>query len=202
MQTRSGRRSATQSTPRSTACPPRDGTPRWKSERWAIRSPSSSAGRPGTPSSSTRSRAQPASNAPHASPAAAAIAPLRASQPIAEADEREAGERDDDDLIASLPLVPVLLDLVGRRASAVRAVVLAVPLRELGPVDAGLLVPVVDDRPHADQPGESQTDDRNELPPQERPHWPKIRLRRGARRLPRRNPPLHVLDAEARRNLR
>ncbi len=33
MQTRSGCRSAAQSTPRSTARAPRDGTPRWKSER-------------------------------------------------------------------------------------------------------------------------------------------------------------------------
>ena len=44
--TRSGFRSAVQSTARSTACAPRDGTPRWKSERCAMRRPSSSGGSP------------------------------------------------------------------------------------------------------------------------------------------------------------
>ena len=63
-QTRSGCRSATQSTARSTARAPRDGTPRWKSERCAIRRPSSSGGSPGSASSRTRRRTQPASNQP------------------------------------------------------------------------------------------------------------------------------------------
>src|SRR5437868_1640566 len=44
MQTRSGCRSSTQATALSAACAPREGTPRWKSERWAIRRPSSSDG--------------------------------------------------------------------------------------------------------------------------------------------------------------
>ncbi len=46
MQTRSGFRSSTQSTASRTARRPREGTPRWRSERCAIRSPSSSAGTP------------------------------------------------------------------------------------------------------------------------------------------------------------
>ena len=44
MQTRSGRRSATQATARSVAARPRDGMPRWKSERCAMRRPSSALG--------------------------------------------------------------------------------------------------------------------------------------------------------------
>ena len=52
--------------------PPAEGTPRWKSERCATRSPSSSGGSPGTGRSRTRRRTQPASNAPHPSPASAA----------------------------------------------------------------------------------------------------------------------------------
>ena len=64
MQTRSGSRETTQSTARSAATAPRDGKPRWKSERWATRRPSSSAGRPRSGSSRTRVRSQPASNQP------------------------------------------------------------------------------------------------------------------------------------------
>ncbi len=45
-QTRSGFRSTTHSTASRTARRPREGTPRWRSERCAIRSPSSSAGNP------------------------------------------------------------------------------------------------------------------------------------------------------------
>ena len=60
------------STARSTARAPRDGTPRWKSERCAMRRPSSSGGSPGTSTSSSRSRTQPASNQPQPRPAAAA----------------------------------------------------------------------------------------------------------------------------------
>ena len=71
MQIRSGRRSATQSTARSTARTPRDGTPRWKSERCAIRSPSSSRGSDGSEISWLRRRTQPASNQPHVRPPAA-----------------------------------------------------------------------------------------------------------------------------------
>ena len=54
MQTRSGFRSTTHSTASRTARRPRDGTPRWRSERCAIRSPSSSAGRPSTRTPTTR----------------------------------------------------------------------------------------------------------------------------------------------------
>src|SRR5438552_3188197 len=44
--------------------------PRWKSDRCAMRTPSSSGGSPGTGSSRASSRTQPASNQPHDSPAA------------------------------------------------------------------------------------------------------------------------------------
>src|SRR4051794_22553059 len=73
-QTRSGRRDAVHSTARRVARSPPDSTPRWKSERCAIRSPSSAGGRPGTCRSCTRSRTQPASNTPQPR-RAAAIAP-------------------------------------------------------------------------------------------------------------------------------
>ena len=46
MHTRSGSRSRVHSTALRAAVPPRPGTPRWKSDRWAIRSPSSSGGQP------------------------------------------------------------------------------------------------------------------------------------------------------------
>ena len=73
-QTRSGRRLAVHSTARSTATPPREGSPRWKSERCATRRPSSLAGSPAIGTSSVRSRTQPASNQPQAMAAAAAPA--------------------------------------------------------------------------------------------------------------------------------
>ena len=70
--TRSGFRSRAHSAACQTAPTPGDGTPRWKSERCAIRSPSSSGGSPGSSSSSSRSRTQPASSRPQPRPAAAA----------------------------------------------------------------------------------------------------------------------------------
>ena len=70
--TRSGRRSRTHSAARSTECAPREGTPRWKSDRCASRSPSSSGGNPASATSRSRRRTQPASKWPQASPAAAA----------------------------------------------------------------------------------------------------------------------------------
>ena len=72
-QTRSGSRSATQATARSVASRPRDRAPRWKSERWAIRNPTRSGGRPGISTSSTRRSSQPASNQLYASTAQAAM---------------------------------------------------------------------------------------------------------------------------------
>src|SRR5436190_3830833 len=68
-QTSSGRRSRTHSTARSTAREPREGSPRWKSDRWATRTPSSSGGSRGSTASSGRSRTQPASNQPQPTPA-------------------------------------------------------------------------------------------------------------------------------------
>ena len=74
--TKSASRDAAQSTPSFTARLPRDGTPRWKSERCAIRIPSSSAGNPAIASSSTRNLGHPASNHPQArQPSAAAPSP-------------------------------------------------------------------------------------------------------------------------------
>ena len=70
--TRSGFRSRAHSAACQTAPTPGDGTPRWKSDRCAIRSPSSSGGSPGSSSSSSRSRTQPASSRPQPRPAAAA----------------------------------------------------------------------------------------------------------------------------------
>ena len=70
MHTRSGRRDSTQSTARSTARVPRDGMPRWKSERCAILRPASPGGSPAIATSRVRVRSQPASNQPYASPAA------------------------------------------------------------------------------------------------------------------------------------
>ena len=67
MHTRSGSRPAVHSTARATAREPREGIPRWKSERWTIRSTSRS---PATGSSIRRKRTQPASNQPQPSPAA------------------------------------------------------------------------------------------------------------------------------------
>ena len=77
MHTRSGSRSRVHATARSTALAPRDGSPRWKSERWTIRMPSSSAGSAGTSTSSVRSRTQPASYQPQASAARAMPPPGR-----------------------------------------------------------------------------------------------------------------------------
>ena len=84
-QTRSGCRSATQSTARSTARTPRDGTPRWKSERCAMRRPSSSGGSPAAaargraaaPSPPRTRRRQRASAANATSPAASQTARVR-----------------------------------------------------------------------------------------------------------------------------
>ena len=78
-QTRSGRRSATHATASSAARRPRDGTPRWRSERCAMRSPSSAAGTPASSTSSTRFRSHPASNHPHAS--APATSRARSAKP-------------------------------------------------------------------------------------------------------------------------
>src|SRR5262249_38550673 len=81
---RSASRSAAHSTPSRTARPPRDGTPRWKSERCTIVIRSSSAGSPSTGSSSTRNRGHPASNQPHAmqaSPAAPSPTTTQAQVP-------------------------------------------------------------------------------------------------------------------------
>src|SRR2546423_8739064 len=75
-QTRSGSREATHSTARSTARAPREGTPRWKSERCAMRRPSSSGGSPRTGAASVRRRTHPASKWPHARAAPAAPARL------------------------------------------------------------------------------------------------------------------------------
>ena len=75
--TRSGFRSRAHSAACQTAPTPGDGTPRWKSERCAIRSPSSSGGSPGSSSSSSRSRTQPASSRPQPRPAASAPQPRR-----------------------------------------------------------------------------------------------------------------------------
>src|SRR5207249_9613663 len=72
--TRSGLRATVQRTARCTARSPRDGKPRWKSERWAIRNPASSAGRPGRETSRERSRTHPASKWPQARTPPAATA--------------------------------------------------------------------------------------------------------------------------------
>src|SRR5436309_4420602 len=93
MQTRSGRRSSTHATARSTARAPREGIPRWKSERCAIRTPSSSAGSAGSGHGSVRSRNQPASKCPQATPAAAAEAALHAMRPAAPIRGDDTGRR-------------------------------------------------------------------------------------------------------------
>jgi hypothetical protein len=65
-QTRSGRLDATQSTARALArLPHESGAPRWKSDRWPMRSPSRALGSPSMSTSSTRVRSQPASNQPY-----------------------------------------------------------------------------------------------------------------------------------------
>src|SRR5947208_8225290 len=71
--TSSGLRDVTHSTARSTACVPRDGSPRWKSDRCAMRNPASSEGSRASGTSSVRSLTQPASN--HPQPTAAPAAP-------------------------------------------------------------------------------------------------------------------------------
>ena len=68
--TRSGFRSRAQTAACQAAPIPGDGTPKWKSERCTIRSPSSSGGSPGSATSSSRSRTQPASSRPQPRPAA------------------------------------------------------------------------------------------------------------------------------------
>src|SRR5436305_2509157 len=71
---RSGSRSAVQSAARRTARSPREGKPRWRSERWTIVRPSSSPGSRSSGHSSRSSRTQPASKCPHASSAATTTA--------------------------------------------------------------------------------------------------------------------------------
>src|SRR2546430_8873883 len=71
--TSSGLRDVTHSTARSTACVPRDGSPRWKSDRCAMRNPASSEGSRASGTSSGRSLTQPASNQPQ--PTAAPATP-------------------------------------------------------------------------------------------------------------------------------
>ena len=73
---RSGCRSSTQSTARATATRPRDGKPRWKSDRCAIRRPSSSGGSPGSGQASVSSRTHPPRNDP--TPARPPLRRLRA----------------------------------------------------------------------------------------------------------------------------
>src|SRR5204863_876671 len=70
--TRSGDREEVHSIARTTACPPREGKPRWKSDRWVIRNPASSGGSRSNGHSSSSSRTQPASKWPQPSAAAAA----------------------------------------------------------------------------------------------------------------------------------
>src|SRR4051812_17708576 len=66
--TRSGERSAVQSTLRRTACRAGEGTPRWKSERCTILKPSSARGSDGRSTSRSASRTHAASSRPQPSP--------------------------------------------------------------------------------------------------------------------------------------
>src|SRR6266508_668081 len=83
---RSGARSSTHATARSTATRPRPGSPRWKSDRCATRSPASSGARPGSARGKASSRTQPASNQPQPRlpaarpPSAPAMGPARDSR--------------------------------------------------------------------------------------------------------------------------
>src|SRR6266542_1609514 len=83
---RSGARSSTHETARSTATRPRPGSPRWKSDRCATRSPASSGASPGSASGRASSRTQPASNQPQPRlpaarpPSAPAMGPARDSR--------------------------------------------------------------------------------------------------------------------------
>ena len=89
--TRSGRRSRTHTAACHVAPTPGDGTPKWKSERCAIRSPSSSAGSPGSSTSSSRSRGRPASTSPQ--PRAARPDPTRSKLQFVTCARRQASSR-------------------------------------------------------------------------------------------------------------
>src|SRR6185437_13637370 len=106
-QTRSGSREATHSTARRVAVRPRDGTPRWKSDRCAMRTPSSAAGSSGIATSRTCARSQPASKIPQPPVAAArpATAPARPRCPVTCSDRELLDDRlDGDDVALELQL--------------------------------------------------------------------------------------------------
>src|SRR5262249_18455568 len=77
MATMSGSRETVHSTARATARVPRDGNPRWKPDRGAMRRRGSCGSSPGIGSSTRAYRTQPASIQPHVRPAAA-TPPIRA----------------------------------------------------------------------------------------------------------------------------